>query len=192
MTANIDGKNVTDYFYIICWLTHYYLGHYVDVGAERAVEKYIHTVFHSFISCYRRYASDNDGYTLKNDLKKDIAKLYGIVTGYENYHGLLQQNIEERIETIREAKHIILYGAGDIAREVLEVLNRYDIAIDGIAVSNRLQSKRSLLGNRVCAVTEYIDKKEDSLIIMATSPKFYSEIRENLLQLGFRYYMEIF
>lgn len=192
MTQKKQGRNARDYFWIICYVTQYYLEHSFDVELEKAIEKYIQTVYHSFISNYRRYALLNDAYRLKKDIVEEkYAKIYGIVSGYENYYGLLQQYIEEQIETIRNAEYIILYGAGDIAKEVLESLNRYDIAIDGIAVSDVSNSRKSLLGNKVRAITEYIDKKEDSLIIIATSPQFCLEIRENLIRLGFVHYLEI-
>ena len=193
MTQKINSRNITDYFYIMCYLSQYYLSNSFDTALQKAIEKYIQVIYHSFISNYRRYALTNDAYLLKKDFaEENYAKLYGLVSGYENYNGAIQDCIAEHIEFIKSAKTVIVYGAGDIAREVLETLNRYDIAIDGIAVSNQSNSRKSVLGNRVHAITEYMDQKEDSLIIMATSSKFYPEIKKYLLELGFVHCLELF
>lgn len=193
MTKNKDDKNIMDYFYVICYLVRYYLQHQFNVDLEKAIEKYIQTVYHSFISNYRKYALVNDGYQLKNKMQdKAVAKIYGIVSGYEHYNGIVQTRIAARLEQIINAKYVILYGAGDIAREVLEVLNRYDIAVDGIAVTKKSNSRCSFFGNKVNEITDYVDKKDDSLVIMATTSKFYPEIERTLSELGFFRWIEVF
>lgn len=193
MTKETEGQNITDYFYIICYLTHYYLQHQFNVDLERAIEKYIQTVYHSFISNYRKYSATSDGYRLKKAMKNEkFAKIYGIISGYENYNGIVQERIAAQIEQIRGAKYVILYGAGDIAREVLETLNRYDISIDGVAVSNMTSSRSSFFGNKVYEITKYIDKKDDCLVIMATTTKFYPEIKQTLFEIGFSHWLEVF
>lgn len=192
MTKGIDGRNVADYFYIVCYLTQYYLGHLFDSGMETAIEKYIQAMYRCFINTYRRYSSQKDGYLLKSDISvENYAKLYGLVAGYESHYGLIQLHIAEQIETIRKAARIFVYGAGDVAREVIETLNRYDVAVDKIVVSEKKGNRNSILGNRVYEIAECIREREDCLVIVATDARFYPEIKRTLSELGFMDYIEV-
>lgn len=192
MTKGIDGRNVTAYFYIVCYLTQYYLEHHFDAGMETAIEKYIQAMYRCFINTYRRYSSEKDGYLLKSDFSvESYAKLYGLVAGYESHYGLVQLHIAQQIEAIRKAARIFVYGAGDVAREVIETLNRYDIAVDKIVVSDKTGNRSSILGNRVYGITECVREKEDSLVIVATDARFYPEIERTLSELGFMNYIEV-
>lgn len=193
MTRKIDGKNITDYFYIICYLSQYYLSHQFDAELEKGIEKYIHKVYRDFLNAYRRYASANDGYELKNHMTdKNYAKLYGLVSGYESYSGEVQEHIADQIEQIRQSKHVIVYGAGDIARETIIMLDQFDVVITGIAVSDYAGNKKSLLGNKIRVISDYLDKKEDSIVIIATTARFYPDIERHLSRLGFQNYLEVF
>lgn len=193
MTKKIGRKNVMDYFSIICCLCSFYLEENFDSRLEKAIEKYIHKVYRDFMNAFRRYGLTEDGYALKSDFEdKKEAKLYGIVAGFETYAGEVQECIADRIEYIREAERVIVYGAGDIARETLITLDRYDVAVAGIAVSETAGQKKSLLGNRVREITAYLEQKESCLVIIATTAKFYSAIEKNLSELGFLHYLEVF
>lgn len=192
MTKDIDGKNVSAYFYIVCYLTQYYLEHHFDAEMETAVEKYIQAMYRCFINTYRRYSAKKDGYLLKNDISvESYAKLYGLAAGYESHYGLIQLHIAEQIETIRKAARIFVYGAGDVAREVIETLNRYDVAVDKIVVSEKKGNRNSILGNRVYEIAECIREREDCLVIVATDARFYPEIKRTLSELGFMDYIEV-
>lgn len=193
MTKKTDGKNIMDYFQIIYYLIQYYLSHSFDDELEKAIEKYIHKVYRDFLNAYRKYAAANDGYELKKRMPdKDQAKLYGIVSGYGDYAGEVQAHIVGEMQRIKQNRYIIIYGAGDIARETIIALDKYDVAIAGIAVSDDSGNKKSLLGNTVKAISDYVDKKEDSLVIIATTVRFYSDIEKKLLGLGFQNYLEVF
>ena len=193
MTKNLDGKNIMDYFRIICYLGQYYLSHSFDAEFEKAIEKYIHNVYRDFLNAYRKYRTANDGYELKKYMTdRNYAKLYGIVSGYEDYVGEVQASIASKIQLIKQAKYIIIYGAGDVARETIITLDKYDVAITGVAVSWGAGNKKSILGNTVKAISYYDDKKENSLVIIATTARFYADIEKKLLELGFQNYLEVF
>lgn len=192
MTSSINGKNVSAYFYIVCYLTQYYLEHHFDAEMETAIEKYIQAMYRCFIGTYRRYSAQKDGYLLKNDIGiENYAKLYGLAAGYESHYGLVQLHIAEQIETIKKAAHIFVYGAGEIAREVIETLNRYDIVVDKIVVSDKTGNRCSILGNRVYSIAECMDDRADSLVIIATDARFYPEIKRKLFDMGFMDYLEV-
>lgn len=129
---------------------------------------------------------------LKSDISVDnYAKLYGLVAGYESHYGLVQLHIAQQMKDIRKAARIFVYGAGEVAREVIETLNRYDIAVDKIVVSEKKGNRNSILGNRVYEITECIGDREDCLVIVATDARFYPEIERTLSELGFMDYIEV-
>lgn len=193
MTKRVESKNITDYFRIACFIGQFYLEHSFDTRLEKAIEQYIQTVYHSFICNYRRYELANHGYILKEAIaEKRFAKIFGIVSGIENYYGRVQKKIEENIGLIKDGNSILVYGAGDIAKEVIETLNYYDVILEGVAVSDKSGNRKSLFGNKVREITEYLYKRDESLVILAVTYKFYPEIKLKLSELGFNHYLEIF
>ena len=92
---------------------------------------------------------------------------------------------------MRQYQYVILYGAGDIARSTIEILDQYDILLHGIAVSDLHGNRKSLLGNPIRELQEYYAIREKSLVLIGTIPRYYSEIQKQLLKQGFMEWMEM-
>ena len=54
---------------------------------------------------------------------------------------------EDVLKRIEKKASVIIYGAGYASREMLELLNQYDIAIVGFAVTKRRTDRTSLYGS---------------------------------------------
>lgn len=193
MTKKINGKNVMDYFQVFCYISRIFLENDFDTEMERTIEKYIQHVYWWLCNAYRKYSFENNAYALKSSIsKKRYAKLYGVFSEITSGSGEIPELSEEQFRLLKNSRHILIYGAGNIARDVINVFDRYDISIDGIAVSGQSDNRKSLLGNRIQEITHYTEKKDDSLVVIATSARFYTEIETKLRELGFLNYMELF
>ena len=64
--------------------------------------------------------------------------------------------IQVDVREISKWKYIIIYGAGEIASAVLQIMNTNDIAIFGIVVS-KIKKKKTLMGHRICELSEFIN-----------------------------------
>lgn len=190
MTKGVTEKSIESYIICICELTRLYLQTDYNQKLCHAIEGYIRKVCREYICTYRKWG----GWELNPILLKDkpeYLKLYRVFSELFVRPGKLTEFSEKQVERMRQYPHIILYGAGDLARSTIEILDQYDISLSGIAVSSADGNKKSLLGNPIRELMAYQEMKEDCLVVIATIPRYYCEIRDQLQQNGFRHWMEI-
>lgn len=190
MTTGVSSKSVESYILSICELMKLYLKTDFGDRINSAVEKYIQKVGREYISAYRKWRIRELEPWLLRD-KPEYLKIYRTFSELFIRSGKLLDFNQRQIEEIRQYPYVILYGAGDIARSAVEILDKYDIPLYGIAVSSGHKNKKSLLGNQVRELQDYHEVKEKCLVLIGTIPRYYSEIREQLCENGFLHCMEI-
>lgn len=190
MTADITKRNIESYIISICELTKLYLQSDCSREMEQAIEGYIRKVCREYISVYRKWENRTFEPALLKD-KTDYLKLYRIFSELFIRSGKLLYISAEQVEKIRQYPYVILYGAGDIARSTIEMLDQYNICIYGIAVSDANGNRKSLLGNPIRGLQDYSEIREECLILIGTIPRYYGEIREQLRENGFFHWMEM-
>lgn len=90
----------------------------------------------------------------------------------------------EDFEKLKKSRYIILYGAGRVAIEVLDVLEKRRISIDAVAVSSLEGNQRYLRGMKIYCIDE-LSEHRDADIIMGVSDRFSDEISVLLAKKGF-------
>lgn len=190
MTADISVKSIESYIICICELTKLYLQNDFNQKISSAAEGYIRKVSGEYISVYRKWGKHKLEPEILKD-KPEYLKLYRTFSELFIKPGKLVNIRTEQIEKMKQYPYVIMYGAGDIARSTIEVLDRYDILLYGITVSNVEKNKKSLLGNPVRELQYYNEVKEKCLVLIATIPRYYREIRKQLQENGFLQWMEL-
>lgn len=191
MTKKLNPKNVDDTFYSLWKATKEYLENDFSPKMSVSIERFLRFVGYSYIRRYKQLVSHvND--TEKIEELTQYRKL-------QNIYAPLMANIatrinftDEQIYRIKTAENVIVYGAGDFAREVINYLDEKDIFIKGIAVSNIQNSKRSLLGNPIKDITDFINLKDNCIVIIAATSTYGKEIKIHLEKLGFTNYLVLF
>lgn len=190
MRIGITQKSIGSYIICICELMKWYLQEEFDRISCSAIEEYIRKVCREYISAYRRWDKREEVPQLLMD-RLDYVKVYETFSELCIKSGKVLELSQRQLGEIRKYQHVILYGAGDIARSLVEIFDYYDIPIYGIAVTSMQGNRGSILGNQVRELREYDDIKEQCLVIMGTTPKYYHEIREQLQSQGFTHLMGI-
>lgn len=193
MTKKLQPKNVNDQFKLLCEATRVYIENDGSEKFVEAIEKFINGLGRSYIRCVRAYLDSN--------------KIVGDLLGLSELNYLKQQKVftqlllgagcrvsftEEQLEKIKNSKNVIVYGAGDVAREVISYLDLQDVAITGVAVSDASKNRNSLMGNYIRPLSAYENIKDDCLVIIAVISKYAGEIKVNLENQGFMNYIEIY
>lgn len=93
---------------------------------------------------------------------------------------------KDQLRYIRTFQNIILYGAGKIGREVLQILDVNDIGVLGYAVSDTKRNQKFVMGHPVHEIEEWGMHKESALIIITISKYSADELKANLLDKGFK------
>lgn len=190
MTMNITGRNIECYIFCICELTKLYLHTDFEQQMCRAIEGYIQKVSRDYVSIYRRWGDKK----LEPEILKDkpqYLKLFQTFSRLFVNSGKLLNITSVQVAKMKKYSRIVLYGAGEIARSTIEILDQYDIPLCGIAVSNGHKDKKSLLGNSIRELQDYSDIKEECLVLIGTLPRYYNEIRKQLRENGFLQWMEM-
>lgn len=97
----------------------------------------------------------------------------------------------DELEIIKKYKKRIIYGAGRVAREVINLLESLYIEIEAIAVSSAANNAEQLGKYKIYQIEELIKMREDVLIIVAVANKYQEAIQEKLLSLQFKNIMLI-
>lgn len=190
MTSDVGGKSIESYMISICELMKLYLQGSFTQEMNQAIEGYIRKVSREYISVYRKWESRTYEPVLLKD-KPEYLKLYRTFSELFLRSGKLLHISAEQAEKIRQYPYVILYGAGDIARSTIEILDQYDISIHGIAVSDASRNKKSLLGNSIKELQAYKCIKDQCVILIGTTPRYYKEIQEQLQKHGFLKWIEV-
>ncbi len=190
MRTGITEKSIGSYIICICELMKWYLREDFDQKTSESIEEYIRKVSREYISAYRRWGQRERELKFLED-KPGYLKIYRTFSELCVKSGKILGLNWKQLEEIRRYQYIILYGAGDIARSAVEILDYYDIPLHGIAVTSMKGNRKSILGNLVRELDEYHDIKGQCLVIIGTTPKYYHEISEQLKGQGFTHWMGI-
>ena len=87
-------------------------------------------------------------------------------------------------EILDNAKHIIIYGAGNIGKICLSRLNT-KYRVEGFAVSKRENAGMNMYGLPVRAIEEYANHSSNYTILVGTGWEYRDEIVQRLMELGF-------
>lgn len=190
MRAEITEKNIGSYIICICELMNWYLQESFDGKTSRAIEEYIRKISREYISAYRRWNAREQMPQLLED-RPECLKIHQTFSELCIKSGKILELSPRQIKEIQKYTYVILYGAGDIARSAVEILDYYDIPLYGIAVTSMQGNKKSILGNPVRELSAYQGIKDQCLVILGTTPKYYQEIKEQLQSQGFIHLMGI-
>lgn len=190
MTGGVTEKSIGSYVICICELTRIYLQTEYNQKMNHAIEEYIRKVCREYIGSYRKWTENQQIPELLKDRPKDL-KLFHAFSGLLANQGKISDLSPAQVEKIRQYQYVILYGAGDIARSTVEILDRYDISLYGIAVSDGHKKRDSLLGNPIRELSEYTMIRESCLVLIGTIPRYYEEIREHLQKGKFSDWLEV-
>jgi len=194
MTSKLEEKNIKDHFFSLYKLSEMYISEKYSNELNVIIEKYIQKLERDYVRLYRKYFYQNLEKTeLINQDDTKPTKLQRVFSnafmGLTDYTMLLNN----KLSGIPKRKtNIIVYGAGEVAREVINCCDLNDIPIMGVAVSDTQNNRKSLMGNPVRKLSDYKNIKEDCLVIIAVSSKFSSEIEDYLKKQGFKNYIKLF
>lgn len=190
MTMDVTERNIESYMINICELTKLYLQQDFDPEMEKAIEEYIRMVCRDYISTYRKWKRREMVPKLLKD-KSEYYKIYRIFSDLFVKSGKVLDISSKQLGKILQYDYVILYGAGDIARGTIEILDQYDIPLSGVVVSSINNNKKSILGNPVKELKEYYCMRMECLVLIGTMPWYYDEIEEYLQENGFLNWMEV-
>lgn len=99
---------------------------------------------------------------------------------------------EEQIRNIKEAEELIIYGAGNVAHDLLPFLQLLDKRIIAYAVSNHVSGRKSWYGVPIELICNLAVYRNRALVVVAVTQKYYEEVKVTLKTYGFEKVLWIF
>lgn len=138
-------------------------------------------------------------YTIKDKEKIDkfisiqekyIQQQYQLLVAREFTSIFVQSLSREKIDVISQAKEVMIYGAGNVARDIVNLLDNLDIQIVCYVVSDYSNTDpKSIYGVPVKRVDEVPKSRRNSLVLIATMPNKYANIIDSLTKNRYTNYM---
>lgn len=92
------------------------------------------------------------------------------------------------IEEIKQFPRLLIYGAGAVCRDVIEVLSREEIDRFDIVVSDTKGKSQYVMGNLVHGISEYKEQADAAFVLVSATRKHCDEMVRQLKSLGFAHY----
>lgn len=96
--------------------------------------------------------------------------------------------IDLKLEQLKSASQLYLYGAGEYAGECIKILDAVDVEINGVVVTTPGE-KHTFYGHKVIGVDSLEEKS--ALILIAVSEQYYQEIADGLKSRGLDNYIYV-
>ncbi len=185
MTSAISQKNFDGHFICYCEMLFFWKKHSFNSETNCAVEKHLNSLLD--ISKRRHLELERNGRLIPfHTSNKIINHLYDVLI-LGKINGKLFKGFEDsQLQQLKASKNIIIYGAGNVGREVLEILDKNNISILGFAVSKLDGNPRSVMGNQVFEIDDLTQYGSKCIIIVATISDYYKDITKKLEELGFK------
>ncbi len=98
----------------------------------------------------------------------------------------VREEIRRLLEELKAEKHVLIYGAGTVGKRVRAFLMENNVLPEAFVVSDIRQNAISLDGLPIRCIDDYVDQKDDCMVIVATFPYLHEEIQNTLQEKEFK------
>lgn len=90
----------------------------------------------------------------------------------------------------RDFEHVVIYGAGRMAKPLYLYLKSQDIAVEAFCVTDKSVNKSEEYGVPIMVIDELNFEQENTLILFGVTPRLNKEVKEIVEKYGYRHYVE--
>ncbi len=201
---------------IVCNTKYYhYRVHNASIThSEKAQKELLLGKIMRYVDILQNFAEDQHSTEMEIFLDETYKKLIGGIQGLTNdekiemerrmpsnfakhiFHVLCKEGQDykiylskEMISKIKEKRYAIIYGTGYASKDMIELMQKYEIEILGFAVTKRKKDRTCLFGHHIYEIQELIQYKNNAIVLVAADRKYNQEIQEILVETGFKYYL---
>lgn len=180
----INEKRVYSQYIVMTEIYKYWKTHSFSLEVNQAIEKYFKKVYSSLIY-YIKACEISDGFQNISYAEKT---LFSLLSNPIKTTAILS---EEKIKKLKKEKEIVVFGAGKVSSEIIELLQRSNVKIQAVTATDTERMESMFWGIRVCSLQKLLPLRDSCLMILGVSDKYKKEVKDNLYSMGFRKLMEI-
>lgn len=88
------------------------------------------------------------------------------------------------LEVIRKCVKVVIYGAGEMARETLRYLNEKNVHVEAFIVTDNKQNPNAINNIPVLGTDSLVKMQGDTVIIIGVSKLYREEVQAELARIG--------
>lgn len=183
MTSKRSYKNL-----IGVWTCFYYMTFIAaenDYEDKKLVDSHVARMYNLAVDLYEKYG---ESINLDDFSNEQLAKSFQIFMATQQRYMAYGLFSAAQIDFIRMFSKIYVYGAGSIAKSVIEGLIRHNLVIEGVVVTKIGHNEKAFMGHRLYEFKELKENREGVLFVVATSLLFQKKIID-LLKMNRMQYM---
>lgn len=188
-TKKLSWKNIEGVFTCYCQMLFLWKNENYDKEINVTIEKYINSLYMEVKKMYKKVKNTErvENFSNTSPIIKYMFNQFIELMENQEICKTIEKN---KLKVIKSFKNIIIYGAGVVARDVLNLLDKNQIGIYGLAISERsCNSPQYIMGHKVFQIDELKSLKQDSLVLVAVTKKHQNSIIKNLEELNFEHIM---
>ena len=108
-------------------------------------------------------------------------RAYRLYAAAEKAHYAIRRKIRTTWKPLLAYQHVFLFGAGKIARRVVQLLEETDVRLEGVLVTSQKENA-SFLGEYPVKELRDWDGTDSTAVVIAVAPALHEEIAEDLRQ----------
>lgn len=155
------------------------LDHNIDIFLQEHLKKISGTLINISIEEKKRIASK-----LENTWTRHVFNT--MINCNNDYRFTLT---DEMLKTLKSKDSIIIYGAGNMFKYVLQLVNENELNVVGVAVSDYNNNPKVLYGHRVYIIEDLENYAKNTCVLIAVKKKYHEEIIKKIKKYGFETYV---
>ena len=156
---NISERHLDSLIIVISEIIRLWKNSELIKGMDDAVQKYIERYL-PYLKKLRMYYPDHKVLDIGMPTDQFMAFMMQLERNIQNKYIKLE---DSELFLIQSAKTIIVYGAGTVAAELIEVLKEFNISVFAIAVTDKEANKENMAGITIYQIDELIEYKDEAL-----------------------------
>ena len=181
ITSTIRYKRVESYYIVIQEILFYWKKNQFDDTTNEAIYSYLEYIFWGFQQkkkYFKKYEPLSIGHPADAFM---FSKLWNQNTTPFRFACLN----ENKLQQLKKAKKVIIYGAGNVGSETIELLTQNKIKISAIAVTTTNNNASSIQGYKIKCISELTKWNKEAVVLIAAVERHHKSILSELQRYGF-------
>jgi len=186
MSTNVSAKKAISLFSIYCQMMEIWIRGSYDIEVSKAIELRCLQIFKMARQLYLRNKKLITADDFQNEVEKHLFSL--LLEQKQNKGIIITQSI---LEKLKKYEHVIVYGAGGYAVEVIDALEHYGISIACIAVTTVHKNTASINNIPICGIESITEMSLNSIVVLGILKKNRNDVISTLREKDFFNYIEL-
>lgn len=93
---------------------------------------------------------------------------------------------DEHIKCLKQYREVYVYGAGNASLDIIKRLEREQIKVKSIIVTQKDKDSDKILGYKIVNISEIQFKPDEAVVILATTAKYWDDMKKMAKKTGFK------